>query len=106
AIPLLVFFAIRSHLRGDALIFAVLVTFSALLASNALWYQVSRNTTLQRRGFIVLITVLFTYLAVSALEDGSAIMWLFAFPPIIFYISETRIGVIACSGGLSALILL
>ncbi len=106
AIPLLLFFAIRSHLRGDALIFAVLVTFSALLASNALWYQVSRNTTLQRRGFIVLITVLFTYLAVSAVEDGSAIMWLFAFPPIIFYISEARIGVIACSGGLSALILL
>ena len=61
---------------------------------------------MQRRAFITLITVLFTYLAIHAVEDGSAIIWLFAYPPIIFYISESRVGVLACSGGFAAVILL
>ena len=50
--------------------------------------------------------MLFTYLAIHAVEDGSAIIWLFAYPPIIFYISESRVGVLACSGGFAAVILL
>lgn len=106
AIPLLSFFAVRAFLRGDALACYMLAAFATLLGANLLWYLLRRNDTLLRRGFIVLITALFTYLAVAAIEDGATIMWLYAYPPIIFYISDARAGVIACSGGLAALVLL
>ncbi|WP_297795653.1 diguanylate cyclase [uncultured Marinobacter sp.] len=100
AVPLLVFFAYRSSLREDLTPAIVLVLFAGLLAINGIAYLVSHNSTLQRRGFITLITALFTYMAVQAVEDGSAIIWLFAYPPVVFYISQSRVGVIACSGGL------
>ncbi len=103
AIPLLSFFAVRAYLRADPQALYVLVTFAALLSLNALWYLFSRNDTLLRRGFIVLITALFVYLAIAAIENGASIMWLYAYPPIIFYISEARVGIIACTGGLAAL---
>ncbi|MEE3170016.1 MAG: GGDEF domain-containing protein [Pseudomonadota bacterium] len=106
AVPLLCFFAWRSSFREDPVVPPLLVGFAALLAVNSIVYWISGHRTLQRRGFITIITVLFTYLAVHAVEDGSAIIWLFAYPPIIFYISESRIGVIACGGGFAAVILL
>lgn len=106
AVPVLSLFAYRSLTRDDLLTASVLTVFASMLALNALLYALFHHSTLQRRGFITLITALFTYLAIAAIEDGSAIMWLFAYPPIIFYISESRIGVIACSGGLTALVLL
>ncbi len=106
AIPILLFFAWRSLDRGLTGSATILIVFAALLSINGIVYLASHNSTLQRRGFITVITVLFTYLAVNAIEDGSAIIWLFAYPPIIFYISESRVGVIACAGGLAAVALL
>ncbi|PHQ24632.1 GGDEF domain-containing protein [Marinobacter guineae] len=106
AVPLLFFFAWRSSLRDDSVTPPLLLGFAVLLTANSLVYWLSDNKTLQRRGFITLISMLFTYLAVHAVEDGSAIIWLFAYPPIIFYISESRVGVAACSGGFAAVIFL
>ncbi|WP_349343743.1 GGDEF domain-containing protein [Marinobacter sp. MMG032] len=106
AVPLLFFFAWRSSLQNDPITPPLLIGFAVLLTANSLTYLLFGNRTLQRRAFITLITVLFTYLAIHAVEDGSAIIWLFAYPPIIFYISESRVGVLACSGGFAAVILL
>lgn len=107
AVPLLLFYAWRSStLQGDSGEAVLLATFSVLLALNALVYRITRHRTLQRRGFITLITVLFTYLATQSVDDGSAVIWLFAYPPIIFYISEARVGVFACVGGWLALLIL
>jgi len=106
AVPLLFFFAWRSSLQNDPVTLPLLIGFAVLLTVNSVTYLLFGNKTLQRRGFITLITVLFTYLALYAVEDGSAIIWLFAYPPIIFYISESRVGVLACSAGFAAVILL
>ncbi len=48
---------------------------------------------------MIVTTILFTYLTVQAVEDGSAIIWLFAYPPIVFYISEARVGKPSRSAG-------
>ncbi|KEF31186.1 hypothetical protein D777_02339 [Marinobacter nitratireducens] len=107
AAPLLVFFAWRSDtMQNDPITPPLLLTFAVLLSVNALLYWLTSSKSLQRRGFIALITVLFTYLAVYAVEDGSAILWLFAYPPIVFYISESRVGVTACAGGLAGIVVL
>lgn len=107
AIPLLFFFAWRAALNesGPATPY-VLLGFAGLLGINSLVYLLMGHCTLHRRGFITLITVLFSFLAIRAVEDGSAIIWLFAYPPVVFYISESRVGVIACGAGLAGLILL
>lgn len=104
AVPILLFFAGRAASAADnPFTAALLVTFSALLALNSLVYLGTGLQSLHRRGFIGLITALFTFLVIQAVEDGSAIIWLFAYPPVIFYISQARVGVIACAGGLAAL---
>ncbi|MBE0484965.1 GGDEF domain-containing protein [Marinobacter sp.] len=106
AVPLLLFFSWRSSQHDDSFTAPLLVTFSVLLAVNAIAFLFSGHKTVQRRVFITLITALFTYLATQAVEDGSAIIWLFAYPPIIFYISEARVGVLTCLGGWLAVLLL
>lgn len=106
AMPLLLFFGRRSSVLGDPITPTILIATATLLALNAGLYGVLRRETLHRRGFITLITALFTYLAVGAVEGGSAVLWLFAYPPIIFYISNARVGVRACAGGYAALALL
>lgn len=100
AVPLLLFFGWRAFERGLVAPAYTLAVFAAVLTLNGLIYLLSHNTTLQRRGFITIITLLFIFLAVNAIEDGSAILWLFAYPAIIFYISEARVGILACAVGL------
>ncbi|MBZ2167209.1 GGDEF domain-containing protein [Marinobacter sp. F4216] len=106
AIPLLVLFAWRSGLQGDWITSPLLLTVAVLLAFNSVLYWTLENITLLRRGFLILITALFTYLAVQGPENGAAILWLFAYPPIVFYIHDARTGVIACAGGFIGLVLL
>lgn len=104
AAPVLSFFAWRAADRGDFLVTGMLAAAGALLLINVLVYLVVRLTTVHRRAFITLITALFIYVAVFALERGSAIIWLFAYPPIIFYISTPRVGVLTCVFGLATLV--
>ncbi|WP_242674404.1 GGDEF domain-containing protein [Marinobacter halodurans] len=104
ALPVLVFFAFRAADRGDSLVMATLTIVGVLLLLNGLVYLILRQETLHRRTFIIIIAALFIYVATAALEDGSAIIWLFAYPPIIFYISTLRVGVLTCAFGLTALI--
>lgn len=99
-IPLLAFYAWRSLDRGTPLVSVPLILFAALVAGNLLIYVIYRHKTFHRRAFMTLTTILLTYLTMRVVEDGSAIIWLFAYPPIVFYISETRVGVATCAMGL------
>lgn len=106
AAPILTFFAWRSFDQGDSFTAVWLTAFAALFASNTLLYAFFRKDTLHRRSFISLSTVLLAYLAIHAVEDGSAIIWLFAYPPVVFYISEARVGVATCLMGIVGIVLL
>ncbi|MCK0165582.1 GGDEF domain-containing protein [Marinobacter sp. S6332] len=106
AVPLLAFFAFRSLGRGDFITSAPLILFAALMIGNLFIYIVFRHTTFQRRAFIALSTILFTYLALHPVEGGTAIIWFFAYPPIVFYISDARVGVGTCLVGFLGVALL
>ena len=103
AVVFIIFFAIRALGRGDTLYVIALSVAGIALAANALCYLAIRHEVLHRRWFILAITGLFVFLAVKPIEDNASILWLFAYPPIIFYIADSRIGVLACSGGAIAL---
>ena len=106
AVPLLALFAWRSLSRGDQLTPALFTLFALLLAGNVLVYIITRHQTFHRRAFMTLITILFTYLGMHAVEDGSAIIWLFAYPPVVFYISEAKVGIATCLLGLFGIMLI
>lgn len=100
------FFGYRGYLQGHMQSLYVLTGFATLLTVNALIYSLAGRERMLRGGFIVVITLLFSYLAVFAIEDGAAILWLFAYPPVVFYISDERTGLLTCLGGWLALALL
>lgn len=106
AVPTLNFFAFRAHLRTDPQTMYALAVFGSLLAGNALLYYITSSDAQLRRGFITIITALFCYLAIYAIENGAGVMWLFVYPPIVFYISDARVGTTACSLGWLGLALL
>ncbi|WP_211276944.1 GGDEF domain-containing protein [Tamilnaduibacter salinus] len=106
ALPLLFFFAWRAGERGDFIHVTVLIVVAILLVANSFVYWARRHQALQRRTFITLITFLFFYLALGALEQGAAILWLFAYPPVVFYISSIKVGVGTCLLGLVGVTLL
>ncbi|MGP4845646.1 GGDEF domain-containing protein [Marinobacter sp. 1Y8] len=103
AVPLLCFFSIRAWGRDDILPIGMLTGIALLLLLNTIVYLLGKNRKLHRRGFIILITVLFMYLALAGIEDGAAVLWLFAYPPIIFYISSLKVGILTCAFGLISL---
>ncbi|QSP96206.1 GGDEF domain-containing protein [Marinobacter salinisoli] len=106
AIPLLIFFALRPGFQSEWFTSPLLITIAVLLAFNSLLYWTLDSVKLLRRGFLALITALFIYLAVQGVENGAAILWLFAYPPVVFYIHDARTGIIACAGGLIGVALL
>src|SRR5690554_629241 len=77
SVPLLAFFASRSVEQGEHVTAGLLIAFAALMITNLLIYIAFRHKTFQRRAFIVLSTIVFIYISVSAAENGSAILWLF-----------------------------
>lgn len=105
ACGLLTLFAIRHWLAHQPVIALSLGGFMVLLAINALWYRWRQQLTFYRWCFIGLIFSLFVYLVISGVEQGNGILWLFAFPPLVFYISSLRLGAFLSFGGLALLIL-
>lgn len=106
AVCALSFFSIRGYMQGNMATVYVLSGFATALAANAVCYMALHNERLLRGGFIALITLLFSYLAVFAVENGAGVLWLFAYPPVVFYIGDQRVGLTSCVGGWLALALL
>jgi len=102
-----IFFAIRYRLYLDepAWISSSLLTFAALLLVNAALYPLLRRLELLRVVFIAVITGLLTFVVLNGLEEGAGILWLYVFPPMVFYVSNLRLGAILCAFALAIITL-
>jgi len=80
----------------------VMLGMGGLLAINLIVFRVTRRAVLFRWSFIGIITLLLVYLAVAFVDNGNSILWLFAFPPVVFYISPQRTALMLSIGGLVA----
>ncbi len=101
----LVFFALRAfHVTEDPVwIGAVLLGFGALLLLNLTIYLIGHHLPVLRWSFVTLIAALLVFIAVNGLEQGAGILWLYVFPPMVFYVTSARAGAVLCLGGLLAM---
>ena len=73
-----------------------LTVFAALLLANTTAYPLLKSLAVLRRTFITVITMVLVFVALSGIEKGSGILWLYAFPPVVFYVSSLRFGATMC----------
>ena len=101
----LFFFAWRNvYVTSDPQWFGTtLLVLGSLLLANLLVHLVSGNLEQLRWGFIIVITVVLAFVSLSGLEQGTGVLWLYVYPPVVFYISSPRFGVISCAAGWVAL---
>ncbi|MGM0449703.1 MAG: GGDEF domain-containing protein [Pseudomonadota bacterium] len=76
-----------------------LLMLGGLLLANLLAHLVSGNLEQLRWGFIIVIAVVLAFVSLSGIEQGSGVLWLYVYPPVVFYISSPRFGVISCAAG-------
>lgn len=74
----------------------VLATFAVLLLANAAVYPMLQRLDLLRWGFIAVITMVLAFVALSGIEQGTGVLWLYVFPPVVFYVSSLRFGATIC----------
>ena len=100
ASALLLLFAFK-HLVLGPLHGAMGLTVCALLhLLNLALYRISGKNELFRWSYILIALGMFLYLVYSGIDEGAGILWLYAFPPLVFYISTLRIGAGLSFGGL------
>lgn len=75
---------------------ATLIVFAALLLANATLYPFLQRLALLRWGFISVITMVLAFVALSGIEEGTGVLWLYVFPPVVFYVSSLRFGATIC----------
>lgn len=101
----LIFFALRNfHVTDDPVwIGTVLLGFVALLILNLVLYMRWRHLPVLRWSFVSLITTLLVFIVVNGLEQGTGILWLYVFPPMVFYVTSPRAGAVLCLFGLTVM---
>lgn len=105
ASALLCLFALKHAWMDNLLVAGVLGGFAVALIANLLVYRRTRSLRQLRWGFIGLIWSVFVFLVLSGIEEGSGILWLYAFPPLVFYISSIRVGAWLSFSGLALITL-
>ncbi|WP_369599964.1 GGDEF domain-containing protein [Hahella sp. SMD15-11] len=71
-----------------------LYLFAVALALNAVVHHHTANDTLFRNAFIGIVGMLFCYLAASGGESNTGILWLYTFPPFVFYLVGLQRGLV------------
>ncbi|MFE8070338.1 GGDEF domain-containing protein [Marinobacteraceae bacterium S3BR75-40.1] len=98
-------FGVKHILAGTLVPAFCLWASGLLLGANLLWYLRRGHLELFRWGFIATIFLLFFYITISGLEQGAAALWLYVYPPLIFYIVRFWAATIVSFCGLGLVIL-
>ncbi|SFL86119.1 GGDEF domain-containing protein [Marinobacter zhejiangensis] len=94
ALVLLLGIGTKSWLSGHTEHAIVLWSFATLIAINATIFALLRNLQLHMLGLLAIVVTLFIYLFASGGESNTGPLWFYAFPPLLFYLTSLRLGVI------------
>lgn len=70
----------------------VLWAFSVAFCFNMILFASTGNRLAQKRGLLVLVGLLFTYLIASGGESNTGPLWFYVFPPLLFYLTDLKTG--------------
>ncbi|SDW01817.1 GGDEF domain-containing protein [Marinobacter mobilis] len=94
ALMLLLGIGTKSWLSGHGGHAVMLWTFAALIAINGTVYLFLKKHELHMVGLLAIVIVLFGYLFASGGESNTGPLWFYAFPPLLFYLTNLRQGTI------------
>lgn len=66
--------------------------FAGLMVLNLLVFWRTGNRNLNKAGILCIVAVLFAYLVTSGGESNTGPLWLYVFPPLLFYLTDLKIG--------------
>lgn len=92
AIVFLVGIATKAWFSGHTSHAAVLWGFIVPVLANMVWFAFSRNREVQKTGLLVIVSFLFTYLIASGGESNTGPLWLYVFPPLLFFLTNLKTG--------------
>lgn len=72
--------------------------FGVLFLINLLIYWHTRNRSIQKSGILALVAILFIYLTASGGESNTGPLWIYVFPPLLFYLTGLRTGLAMLMG--------
>ena len=70
----------------------VLWSCSVLVALNMVYFAFSGDAVRQKGGLIVVVGVLFVYLIATGGESNTGPLWLYVFPPLLFFLTSLKAG--------------
>ncbi|WP_166266601.1 GGDEF domain-containing protein [Marinobacter caseinilyticus] len=70
----------------------VLWSFAGLVLVNLLTYWRTGNRKLNKIGMVSIVAALFAYLIASGGESNTGPLWLYVFPPLLFYLTDLKTG--------------
>ncbi|WP_404365362.1 GGDEF domain-containing protein [Marinobacter sp.] len=83
-----------SHLEHAA----TLWFFAGLVCVNLLVFWRTRNRNLNKSGMLGIVALLFAYLVTSGGESNTGPLWLYVFPPLVFYLTDLKTGTAMLAG--------
>lgn len=70
----------------------VLGVFLLFIVINLVAYWITRSRWQNKTGLLCIVGTLFIYLVASGGENNTGPLWLYVFPPLVFYLTSLRIG--------------
>lgn len=71
--------------------------FAGVITVNLLVFWRTRNRTVNKTGMIVTVAALFAYLIGSGGESNTGPLWFYVFPPLLFYLTDLKTGMLLLS---------
>lgn len=92
ALVCLAVISLKSWHSGHTTHAVVLALFFGLVVANLISYGITRNRSQNKTGMLFIVGGLFVYLVASGGESNTGPLWLYVFPPLVFYLTNLRIG--------------
>lgn len=86
--------SLKSWYSGHTFHAVMLAGFFVLVATNLVAYSITRNRWQNKTGMLTIVSGLFVYLVASGGESNTGPLWLYVFPPLVFYLTSLRVGTI------------
>lgn len=75
----------------------VLGVFLLFIVVNLAAYWITRNRWQNKTGMLCIVGTLFIYLVASGGENNTGPLWLYVFPPLVFYLTSLQVGTLLLS---------